>query len=188
MEHFKHDTYVVLDLPKEISKQVMKIRYRFKDKFYMALPPEITVTGSSGVGVLEDNQKPDQVFKTLDNIASKIEPIKASFSHVTSFPHTNIFFLSIQNENPFYDIHNKIVQSGIRFSKNEFPYKPHSTLCDRFSITEEEIQELSSISIKEEFILNTLSVYSLECSGSNMVVHLRHRVKLTGNKQEYRVI
>ncbi|WP_019392398.1 hypothetical protein [Priestia filamentosa] len=72
MDYFKHDTYVVLDLPKEISEQVRKIRYRFKDRFYTALPPEITVAGSSGGGVLQNNQEPDQVFKILDDIATKI--------------------------------------------------------------------------------------------------------------------
>ncbi|YCA42026.1 2'-5' RNA ligase family protein [Bacillus sp. JZ8] len=92
MDHFKHDTYVILDLPKEISEQVRKIRYRFKDKFYTALPPEITVAGSSGVGVLQNNQEPDQVFKISDDIATKIEPIKASFSEVKRFSYTKIFF------------------------------------------------------------------------------------------------
>jgi 2'-5' RNA ligase len=182
MDHFKHDTYIVLDLPKEISEQVRNIRYRFKDKFYMALPPEITVAGSSGVGVLQNDQRPNEVFKTLDDIASKIGPIKASFSQVKRFPYTNIFFFSLQDEAPFHKIHKELVQSNIHFSKNEFPYKPHSTLCDRPSITEEEIQELRSIHLKEEFILNTMSVYSLEYLGDNVIVHLRHRVKLTGDK------
>ncbi|MFP7226521.1 2'-5' RNA ligase family protein [Priestia filamentosa] len=179
MDHFKHDTYVVLDLPKEITEQVRKIRYRFKDKFYTPLPPKITVAGSSGVGVLQNNQEPDQVFKILDDIATKIEPIKASFSEVKRFPYTNIFFFSLHDEASFHNIHKKIAQSDIRFSKNDFPYKPHSTLWDRSSISEKEIQELLSIRLKEEFILNTMSIYSLESPGGDVIILLRHRVTFT---------
>jgi hypothetical protein len=41
MENFKYDTYIVLELPIQISEQVMTIKRAFKDSFHMALPPSI---------------------------------------------------------------------------------------------------------------------------------------------------
>ncbi|MGG4037270.1 2'-5' RNA ligase family protein [Bacillus ginsengihumi] len=182
MEHFTHDTYIVLDVPQEISDKVMSIRSRFKDQFYMALPAEVTVAGSSGVGVLKSSQNSSNVYSRLDEIAAKTKAIKASFGEVQRFPYTNIFFFSLQNENPFRKLHEEIVQSNIRFLENSFPYKPHCTLCNRSSITEEEVDALYSIEVKEEFTFKTMSVYALESTGDHVIVHLLHRATLSGNE------
>ncbi|MCU6793387.1 2'-5' RNA ligase family protein [Paenibacillus sp. WQ 127069] len=183
MENFKHDTYVVLDLPVGISEKIMNLRSQFKDEFRMSLPAEITIAGSSGNGVIQYDQDPTQVFLTLNEIASMTKPIKATFGDVMRFPKTDIFFFSLQDEVPLHNFHNQINESNIRFSTNQFPYKPHCTLCSRSSMTEGEITELLSLKLPQEFELDTMSVYSLEHSNENVIVHLLHRVKLTGGNQ-----
>lgn len=183
MGNFIHDTYVVLDLPVEISKQVMKLRSKFKDEFRMSLPAEITVAGSSGNGVIQYDQNPSQVFQSLNEIASMTKPIKSIFGDVMWFPNTDIFFFSLQDEESIRNLHNQINESNIRFSTNQFPYKPHCTLCSRSSMTEGEVKELLSLKLEQEFELDTLSVYSLEHSNENVNVHLLHSVKLTGGNQ-----
>lgn len=179
--NFKYDTYIVLDLPKEIGNYINKIRSDFNDVFYTALPSEITVAGSSGVGVLELKQEVNNVFKILNSIASETKPIKASFGGVNRFPYTNTFFFTLQDEKPFRNLHKTIAESAIKFTDSKFPYKPHTTLCSHSTISEEEIQQLSSLEIPEEFILETMSVYSLENNYTGDVkVHLLHRICLTG--------
>src|SRR6478735_2763752 len=180
MENFKYDTYIVLELPMQISEQVMTIKRAFKDSFQMALPADVTIAGSSGVGVLDPAQEPSVVYRTLDNIALKTKPIRTSFLEVTRFPSTNIFFFSFKNETPFYDLHSKIAHSNIRFLKSEFPFKPHVTLCTRSSITEAEMKKLLAIKLDEEFIIDTLSVCSLEVSNNKIKDHLLYKVKLNG--------
>ncbi|MBM7646798.1 2'-5' RNA ligase [Scopulibacillus daqui] len=93
----------------------------------MNLPAEITVAGSSGVGILECDQDPTELFSTLKEFASKTTPIKAFFGEVMQFPYTNIFFFSLQNKKPFRELHEEITKSKIHFSENQFPYKPHCT-------------------------------------------------------------
>ncbi|MGG4019560.1 2'-5' RNA ligase family protein [Priestia megaterium] len=180
MEHFKHDTYIVLELPMKIHEQVMSIKMTFNDPIEMVTPADITVAGSSGVGLLNPAQEPHAVYSILDNIALKIKPIKTSFLEVTRFPSTNIFFFSFEDETPFHDLHRKIADSNIRFSKSEFPFKPHVTLCTSSSITEAEIKKLLAIKLDEEFMIDTLSVCSLEVSNNKMKDHLLYKVKLNG--------
>ncbi|MDR7207071.1 hypothetical protein COJ92_30980 [Priestia megaterium] len=180
MEHFKHDTYIVLELPIKIYEQVMTIKMTFKDSIEMVTPADITVAGSSGVGLLDPSQEPHAVYSILDNIALKIKPIKTSFLEVMRFPSTNIFFFSFKDETPFHDLHRKIAHSNIRFFKSEFPFKPHVTLCTRSSITEAEIKKLLATKLDEEFIIDTLSICSLEVSNNKIKDHLLYKVKLNG--------
>lgn len=90
MNSFDADTYIVLDLPKQVSEKIKNVRecYNYPD----ALPVEITIAGSSGIGVLQDDQDQGEVFEKVDDIAAKTRPVKVSFSDVSSFPNTNIFF------------------------------------------------------------------------------------------------
>ena len=94
MENFKYDTYIVLELPMQISEQVMTIKRAFKDSFQMAIPADVTIAGSSEVGLLDSNQELNVAFSVLDNIALTIKPIKISFLEGVIFPSTNAFFFS----------------------------------------------------------------------------------------------
>lgn len=87
---FDVDTYIVLDLPKQVSEKIKNVRecYNYPD----ALPVEITLAGSSGIGVLQGGQDQGKVFEEVDEIAAKTKPVNISFSDVSSFPNTNIFF------------------------------------------------------------------------------------------------
>ncbi|MBM7602446.1 hypothetical protein JOC75_000416 [Metabacillus crassostreae] len=67
MERFNKDTYIVLDLPMDISEKVMKIRS--DNDYIMSLPAEITIAGSSGLGILQHEQHPSNVYVTIKEIA-----------------------------------------------------------------------------------------------------------------------
>ncbi|SET37966.1 2'-5' RNA ligase [Salinibacillus kushneri] len=179
MEDFNKDTYIVLDLPKKIADKVKKIRS--EHRYTMSLPAEITVTGSSGIGVLQYKQNPSNVYSTIRDVTSRIKPIKCNFGEVSSFPNTDIFFFTLQDEGPIRELHKELVKSDIKFLENPFPYKPHCTLCNNPSLTDIETQELLSKEISEEFILDTVSVYSLERKSNDVVnVSLLERFKLSG--------
>ena len=79
------NTHIVFDVPEPISTKVMALRKKYNDLFRSSLPVKITLTGSSGIGVLEHNQNPQHVYDVINNIASKIKPVKASFSSVIRF-------------------------------------------------------------------------------------------------------
>jgi 2'-5' RNA ligase len=158
---FETNAYVVLDVPEPFASAVMGVRRRHRDEFRSSLPVEITVAGSNGVGELEADQTSEDVFALLTAIASDTKPIEASFGPVERFPGTEIFFLTLEDERPFRELHGRIVGSAIRFKPCPFPYQPHCTLRDRTPISDEEVADLLAVEIPGSFVLDTLSVYAM---------------------------
>lgn len=158
---FGTNSYVVLDVPEPFASAVMAVRERHRDEFRSSLPVEITVAGSNGVGELEADQPSGEVFSTLTAIAAETRPIEASFGPVDRFPGTEVFFLTLEDERPFRELHDRIATSPIRFKPCPFPYQPHCTLRDRTPIGDEEVADLLAVEIPGSFVLDTLSVYAM---------------------------
>lgn len=175
------NTHIVFDAPEPISTKVMALRKKYNDLFRSSLPVEITLTGSSGIGVLDQNQNPQHVYDEINNIATRIKPVKTSFGSVIRFPNTDIFVFSLTDEDLVTNLHNELKLSPIKFHNNPFPYKPHCTIRSVSPITIEDEQEIYMNTISDEFILDTISVYSLIIDNNGKVtLPLHHRVKLTG--------
>ena len=173
---FEFDTYIVLDVPPPFAGYVMDIRERHQDTFRASLPVEITVAGSSGVGVLEPGQAAQEVFSRLDEIASQTSAFEAEFGPAIRFEGTDIFVLTLVDETPFHELHRRISQSGIRFKPSLFPYKPHCSLRSRSPVTDAEAAELLGVQIPGKFRLDTVSVYRLK----QLPMDLLFRTKLSG--------
>ena len=173
---FSANTYAVLDVPVPVADQVMAIRTRHRDELRAALPVEITVIGSSGVGEFEAGQDPARVYSTLDALAAGTTPIRARFGPVRRFPGTDIFVLRLVDEQPFRALQERIAASGILFRSSPFPFTPHCTLRSRSPVSEWDVADLLSIRITDEFLLDVLSVYMLD----QLPCTLLHRVSLTG--------
>jgi hypothetical protein len=174
---FAATTAVVLDVPDPVANIVMSIRRKHRDELGCAVPVEITVAGSSGVGEVEAGQDPTHVFAVLDAIAADTAPICARFVAVMRFPTTDIFVLTLADERPFRALHERVATSGIRFQPSPFPYTPHCTLRSRSPVSATEAAELLSLRITDAFILTILSVYMLD----RLSCTLLHRVSLTGH-------
>jgi 2'-5' RNA ligase len=176
---FDCDTYVCLDVPPPFAQQVMDIRMRHHDEFRASLPVEITVAGSSGIGVFKATQSSKLAFTILDTIACETAPIEACFGEVYRFPRTDIFVFSLRNEEPFHILHQRIATSGLLFERSPFPFHPHCTLLSRSPVSEEESAELLSLHIPGNFVLDTLSVYMLD----KLPMTLLHHIKLIGSNK-----
>jgi hypothetical protein len=99
----------------------------------------------------------------LDRALLDIAPFRARFSAIRSFPNTSIFYLEPFDRSPFDHIHQKLCVSGIPFSEIQWPYNPHCTLRGGAALSAEAASELLSRSFpKEEFWINTVSVYHLD--------------------------
>jgi hypothetical protein len=55
---FDWDTYIVLDIPEPVASKVIAAQRRHGDVFRSALPAEITLAGSGGVGCISPDQRP----------------------------------------------------------------------------------------------------------------------------------
>ncbi|QSH41294.1 2'-5' RNA ligase family protein [Lentisphaerota bacterium ZTH] len=173
---FAAPTYIVLNVPSPVADEIRQMR-RFFDIDRSHLSIEISLAGSNGLGTIAPNQDPEFVFREIDRIAGLNKPFKAEFGNVEKFPETGIFYYTVINPEPFIDLHNQLIDSAILFNRNPHPYKPHCTL--RLAATTEFPEEDIIRRIQppaEEFMLNTMSVCSLE--GPMQEPRLLHRVNL----------
>lgn len=153
--------FIVLDLPSPVAEKIKKLRGEYDPKRVL-VPAEITLTGSSGLGAVFPGQNIDFLSEEIRKIAEKNPPFTTRFRKLETFPGTNIYFLSLENEAPFIKLHQDFAASPIRFKESPFPYKPHCTLILREENGEENFLEKLSAKIpEEEFTMDMLSFYTL---------------------------
>ena len=170
-------TYIVLNIPETMAWWIRSVRARF-DPERSAMPAEITVTGSSGLGHLVPGQSMEAVASEIDRIAENFAPFSASFSKVERFPDTDIYYLTVSDPAPFLEIHEAFAGSAIGFLPNPYPFQPHCTLKLRSAPTDPELLELLFLDPpKEPFTLSSFSLYALPDIRS---CELLHSVRLRG--------
>ena len=158
---FKAPTYIVLDLPSPIKEWGSAVRSKF-DAYQAQLPPEITVAGSSGIGVLSKNQEADVVFRAVEKVAMEFLPIHTAFVSIERFPSVPVFWLKPMDRVPFDMLHRALPAAGIKFIPSPFPFNPHCTLSSTVEHNDEEVRELLELSVpKKSFVLETLNMYQL---------------------------
>jgi 2'-5' RNA ligase len=162
---FDRDTYIVLELPEPVASTIRNIRTEQGDDFQASMPAEITIVGSSGVGCIAQDQDPDELFKIIYEIAASTPPITVSFDKVHRFPGTDIVVMKLKDDSLVRTLHQRFVESGIKFKDNDFPYEPHCTLRSKSPLTDQEMEELSKLKIVEDFTLQTLSIYRMPPPG-----------------------
>ena len=176
MENFKHPTYIVMDLPDQVKRKVMMVREEHHDTFRMALPVEITLVGSSGAGVISSGQDEETVFRIIDEIAKQTKPMTLSFKGVERFPGSDFFVLKLSDETNVRALHEQFLKSGIAFDETKHAFNPHCTLRTKSPISDEEVEKIMKVTISEPFIVDTLSVYTLE----KLPIIKIHTTKLIG--------
>lgn len=153
--------YIVMDIPSPMAERVQDMRKKF-DAERAAMPAEVTLTGSCGVGTITSGQYVDEVIRLMDETAGKYKAFDTAFDKVERFNNTNIYYLTFKNPERFENIHRGFAGSGIKFDPNPYPYKPHCTLKLRKEPTDQELLELFFLNAPEErFIMDTLSLYLL---------------------------
>lgn len=177
-------TFVVLDVPEPTSSEIRTVREYYKDTVRLALPIEITVAGSSGVGPFVVSQDLERIFSVLDDIAKRTAPVKAEFADVLRFPSTNVFVLTVKDESPFVALHKRIISSGFEFYPINFPYRPHCTLVIKEPDSAEDVNQLMNFQLEHKCVkLDRLSVYGIkpgEDGSGTPIVNLLHRTNLSG--------
>lgn len=174
---FDRDTYIVLELPEPMAGTIRKLRAELGDDFQASMPTEITIVGSSGVGCIAQDQDPDELFKVIDEIAATTPPVTVSFDKVHRFPGTDIVVMKLKDETLVRSLHQRFVESGVKFQDINFPYMPHCTLRSKSPLTDQEMEELSKLKIEGDFTLQTLSVYRMPPPGE-----LLYTAQLIGDK------
>lgn len=169
-------TYVVVDMPADVGVYVRGMRERFSP-LIAPLPVEITVVGSSGVGVVAVDTSLEDLFGAVDRIAKETAPIHIDFGAMATFPGSGFYFFPPLDPVPWRRLHRAFVASGLRFDSIPFPFTPHLTAI-KLAVPEPPELAAAALSLAPPPACDavSLSVYTLDeydCS-------LLHRTDLTG--------
>ncbi len=168
--------YFVLYIPRPAADAVMKLRRGIKDNFFTSLPVDVTIAGSTGVGIVDPIQDLAAAYRILDGIAETTAPIAARFGPVTRFPGTDIYALTFEDVAPLRALHDRIARSGIRFHESPHRFVAHCTLRSGPALSAAEDQRLLGLRVPGNFTLATLSV----CRLDKPPVTLLHSAELQG--------
>ena len=155
------DVYAVLDLAGPAAAAVRSIRAQFSYDYLGAMPVEITVTGSGGVGSPTERGDPRPLFAALDEIVDSTAPIHGRLNTTLRFPNSDVFVVQPEDPDPIVALHERIATCGIEFDPSQFPFVPHCTLTQPPNPTPTD-PDASELQLDAEFTAATLSVYQIE--------------------------
>lgn len=174
----EHPSYIIAEIPEPVRSQIQNLRDSL-NTLTAKLPVEITLAGSSGVGPIPAGTELSFVERQLDRVLSESRAFATRFTAVRSFPNTAIFYLEPIDRLPFEQLHRSLRNSGIPFSDIQWPYNPHCTLRGGTPLTADAASEVLSLSYpKEEFCINSVSVYELDTVAQMAKLRYQRRLNL----------
>lgn len=162
MTSFPLDTFVVLDMPPQVERHVRDIR-RAYGSARQYLPVEVTVAGSSGVGIFDADQEAEAALQIVEQVARATSPFDMTLGPVERFPNSDVFYWAIRDPAPVVAVHERLRDSGLKFKASPFPFSPHLTV-DEFETPSAALdRELRALPVPEgPFPISSMTVYSLE--------------------------
>jgi 2'-5' RNA ligase len=151
--------FILAELPGEIARRVREINERYDPKLARYKPPHITLTGSSGAGPIPPSVSVDVMRRDLEPITRTTAPITLSFGFPQRFMQTDILVLPIDPHGPIRVLHDRIVTSGLPFTRARYTFSPHCTLSLYQSLDRNAIRELLKTRISEPFVISAIQLY-----------------------------
>jgi len=151
--------FILAELPLEIADRVRAINERYDPKLSRYKPPHLTLTGSSGAGPIPPSVSVEEMREKLEPITRDTAPITLSFQPPRRFMQTDIIVLPMDPHGPLRVLHDRIITSGLPFTRARYTFSPHSTLSLYQSLDTKSIRELLKIRIPEPFVISAIQLY-----------------------------
>lgn len=151
--------FILAELPGEIGERIRAINERYDPKLARYKPPHITLAGSSGAGPIPPSTDIEEMRKKLEPIAAQTAPLTLRFRPAQRFMHTDIIVLPIDAHGPIRVLHDRLVTSGLPFTRARYTFSPHCTLSLYPSLDAKSIRELLSTRIPDPFVIGAIQLY-----------------------------
>lgn len=151
--------FILAELPGEVADRIREINERYDPRLARYKPPHITLSGSSGAGPIPPSVTVDEIRRKLEPIMVDTMPITLSFQPPQRFMHTDIVVLPIEPHGAIRALHDRIITSGLPFTRARYTFSPHATLSLYQSLDAKSIHELLKTRIPEPFVINAIQVY-----------------------------
>ena len=151
--------FILAELPDTVGERIRAINERYDPKLARSKPPHITLTGSSGVGPIPAAVSVDELRAAIEPIADTTEPLTLSFQPPQRFMQTNIIVLPIEPHGSIRVLHDRIITSGLPFTRSRYTFSPHATLSLYPSRDPTSLRELLEVRIPESFVIDAMQLY-----------------------------
>jgi 2'-5' RNA ligase len=151
--------FITTELDGAVAAQVHALQLEFDPKMARALPPHITIAGSSGVGPLAPDTPVARLRDALAPVAARFAPITLTFGPPERFIGRNIVSLRLDPHGPLRALHEAIAGCGLAFGPTRWPFTPHCTLNLYPELTPEKLKRMLAVRVTEPFAVRTLKVY-----------------------------
>ncbi|MBA3853885.1 MAG: hypothetical protein C0503_05685 [Gemmatimonas sp.] len=151
--------FITTELEGELAARIHALQMEFDPKMARALPPHITLTGSSGAGPLPPDTPVALMREKLAPVAASTAPITLSFGHPERFIGRNIVSLRLDPHGPLRALHEAIKQCGLPFQPARWPFTPHCTLNLYPELTQAKLRKMLALRIAEPFTVRIIKVY-----------------------------
>lgn len=151
--------FITTELEGALAERVHALQMEFDPKMARALPPHITLTGSSGAGPLPPDTPVALMREKLEPVAARTAPITLTFGPPERFIGRNIVSLRLDPHGPLRALHEAIKHCGLPFQPARWPFTPHCTLNLYPELTQEKLRKMMAVRIDEPFTVRTLKVY-----------------------------
>lgn len=151
--------FILAELPEEIASRIREINERYDPKLARYKPPHVTLTGSSGAGPIPPSVPLEEIRERLEPIAEVTEPLTLHFGRPQRFMQTDILVLPIDPHGPIRVLHDRLVTSGLPFTRSRYTFSPHCTLSLYQSLDRDSIRELLRTRVSEPFVIDAIQLY-----------------------------
>lgn len=151
--------FILAELPAEIAERVRSINERYDPKLARYKPPHITLTGSSGAGPIPPSVDVSEMREKLEPIARATAPLTLAFGPAQRFMQTDIITLPIDPHGQIRTLHDRLITSGLPFTRARYTFSPHCTLSLYQSLDRESVRELLKTRITEPFVVDAIQLY-----------------------------
>ncbi|MFL5481478.1 MAG: 2'-5' RNA ligase family protein [Gemmatimonadaceae bacterium] len=151
--------FILAELPGPISDQIRAINERYDPKLARYKPPHITLTGSSGAGPIPPSVTVEEMSAAVEPIARTTPPLMLSFQPPQRFMQTDIIVLPIAPHGEIRVLHDRLLTSGLPFTRSRYTFSPHATLSLYPSRDSKSRRELLDVRISEPFMIDAIQLY-----------------------------
>ena len=177
--------FVIAEVGGEVGDRIREIQERFDPKLARALPPHITVAGSSGVGPIVPGTTAEELRTALGPICLDTEPMELELGKPHRFMQTDIVVLPLDPHGALRELHERIARSGLTFARPKFAFTPHVTLSFYRTLDATMLRALMAVRVNDRVRIDTLrcslsnepmpprALLDLELTGSGALGHRR---------------
>jgi 2'-5' RNA ligase len=173
--------FILAELPESIAERVREVNERYDPRLARYKPPHITLTGSSGAGPIPPSVTVEEIRNKLEPVAADTSPVTITLGPAQRFMQTNIIVLPIEPHGAIRVLHDRILGSGLPFTRARYTFSPHVTLSLYQTLDANAIRDLLKVKIRDPFAISAIQVYhTRDPQPSRKLLEL----SLTGGRKE----